>query len=105
MGRSTRSRRSRLDDDFVVEGSDSEDYAPRKKKSKWASDSEESESDSDYGKKKKKRGGGRAKKSKSIFPKKLQLGGARKKTRRDWSDESDYSDRPRKKKGRATIPS
>ena len=41
--RSTRSRRNRLDDDFVVDGSDSEDYAPKKKKSKWASDSEESE--------------------------------------------------------------
>ena len=63
-------------------------------------------SDSDYGKKKKKRGGGRAKKTKSIFPKRLQLGGGRKKTRRDWSDESDFSDRPRKKKkARETIPS
>ena len=41
--RSTRARRNRLDDDFVVDGSDSEDYAPKKKKSKWASDSEESE--------------------------------------------------------------
>ena len=41
--RSTRSRRSRLDDDFVVDGSDSEDYAPKKKKSKWASETSEEE--------------------------------------------------------------
>ena len=31
------------DDDFVVDGSDSEDYAPKKKKSKWASETSESE--------------------------------------------------------------
>lgn len=42
--RSTRARRNRLDDDFVVDGSDSEeDYAPKKKKSKWASETSESE--------------------------------------------------------------
>ena len=40
-----------------------------------------------------------------MWPKKLQMGNGRaKKKQRNWSDESDFSDRPKKKKKRNALP-
>merc|ERR1712241_901943 len=100
--RSTRDRKVRYDamDDFVVDGSDSEDLYESKKKKRNDDDSwNSSDDDESYGKKKKK-------KSVAKFrPQKKKLGGGgggpgRKrgsKIRRYDSEDSDY-DKKRKKK-------
>merc|ERR1712128_380760 len=77
--RSTRAKRNRYDDDFICEGSDSEEIEKKdKRRSKW-SESEQSDSDSDYGRKKKKKGGA---KRGGFKPKKTFFGGAAPKGKR-----------------------